>query len=218
MQMRPVLCYITDRKAFSGDESGRDGALLDKIAEAARAGIDFVQLREKDFSGRELENLAHAALQAIHRNTPPCGRSRTRLLINSRADVALAIGADGVHLPADDLPPAEVRGIWEHAGRHGRPVISVSCHSLVEVQNAAHAGVDYALFAPVFEKKDAPGVPAAGLERLRAACRAAVPVLALGGVTAANAHACLEAGAAGIAGIRMFQENPVANLLRELGA
>jgi thiamine-phosphate pyrophosphorylase len=218
MQMRPVLCYITDRKALSGEESAREGALLDKIAEAARAGIDFIQLREKDFSGRELEKLARAALQAIQRNAPPGGRLRPRLLINSRADVALAIGADGVHLPSHDLSPAEVRGIWEYAAGKARPVISVSCHSLDEVQNAAQAGVDFAVFAPVFEKKDAPGVPATGLERLRAACRVPVPVLALGGVTAANAHACLEVGAAGIAGIRMFQENPVADLLRDLSA
>jgi thiamine-phosphate pyrophosphorylase len=212
MQTRPVLCYVTDRQSLRGGES----ALLDKLGEAARAGVDFVQLREKDLGGRALENLALAARDAIRRNSPRDGESQTKLLVNARVDVALAVGADGVHLPSRDLSVAEVRAIWKHARPGTSPMISAACHTVVEVRTAAEADLDFTLFAPVFAKKDAAGVAVAGLEILREACRATVPVLALGGVTLANARACLQAGAAGIAGIRLFQDQDIATVVREL--
>lgn len=213
-----LLYYITDRKAFPGDEPTRRRRLLDKIAEAARAHVDYVQLREKDLSTGDLESLAREAMQIIHSQ-----ELATALLINSRADVALAVNAAGVHLTANDLSPEEVRAIWQ--GRFGRgrlarelpsPVISVSCHSPQGVSKAAANQASLAIFAPVFEKKDAFGVTPAGLEKLRQACREKIPVLALGGVTLQNARSCLEAGAAGIAAIRLFQENDIATIVREL--
>jgi len=228
-----VLCYITDRKAFPGDECARRRRLLEKIAEAARAGVDYIQLREKDLPTRQLESLARETVSAIrgnaHLRTGNRGL-RTFLLINSRTDVALAVGADGVHLPADDISPAEVQSVWKWgAGARSTgsspaatgekaltPIIGVSCHSAGEVAQAAAHGADFALFAPVFEKKDAPGARPAGLAAVREACRARISVLALGGVTLENAAACLEAGAAGVAAIRLFQGNDIAEVVRRL--
>ncbi|MGA8491406.1 MAG: thiamine phosphate synthase [Terriglobales bacterium] len=203
-----LLLYITDRTQFAGDEKARRRALLAKMAEAARCGIDFIQLREKDLAARDLESLARLGTENL--------QLTTGFLINSRSDVALACGADGVHLPAGDLPPSEVRNIWAKAGRTTRPLISVSCHSPDEVARAASEGADFAVFAPVFEKRDAPRASPAGLAGLREACRNKIRVLALGGVTLANARACLEAGAAGVAAIRLFQENEIAEVVRGL--
>jgi thiamine-phosphate pyrophosphorylase len=208
-----LLLYITDRKQFRGNENARQSALLAKIAEAAFCGVDFIQLREKDLPTRDLETLARAARLGTENREPP-----TALLINSRSDVALACGADGVHLPADDLSPSEVRKIWAKAGHATRPLITVSCHSADEVARAASDGADFALFAPVFEKKDAPHVSPAGFDQLREVCRQRIPVLALGGVTLENARACVDAGAAGIAAIRLFQENNIADVVRLLKA
>src|ERR671922_1187851 len=156
--MRCRLYYITDRKQFSGDESSQRQRLLEKISEAARCGLDFIQLREKDLSGRELESLAREASKAIRLETGST-KLETRFLINSRTDVALAIGADGVHLPGNDISPQEVRTIWKKcgAGAFERKVISVSCHSEQDVLRAAAGQADLAIFAPVFEKKEAPG-------------------------------------------------------------
>jgi thiamine-phosphate pyrophosphorylase len=205
------LLYITDRKQFPGDEKARERALLAKIAEATRCGVDFIQLREKDLSARDLETLARAARLAIESR-----EQKTALLINSRSDIALACGAAGVHLPANDLSPSVVRKIWAKAGHPTRPLITISCHSADDVARAASEGADFAVFAPVFGKKDAPHTSPAGLDGLREACRQKIPVLALGGVTLANGRACLEAGATGIAAIRLFQENDIADVVRQL--
>jgi thiamine-phosphate pyrophosphorylase len=192
--------------------------LLGKIGEAARAGVDYIQLREKDLSTRELEALSGRALRRIHQLKAVSSGLGTHLLINSRTDVSLASGANGVHLPADDLNPMEIRRLWKQfrAGEPGTVTISVSCHSLEEVARAEASGADLAIFAPVFEKKDAPGSRPAGLDALRQACKARIPVLALGGVTLENAPACLDAGAIGIAGIRLFQENEIAQVVTRL--
>lgn len=206
-----LLLYITDRKQFPGDEKARERALLAKIAEATRCGVDFIQLREKDLSARDLETLARAARLAIESR-----EQKTALLINSRSDIALACGAAGVHLPANDLSPSVVRKIWAKAGHPTRPLITISCHSADDVARAASEGADFAVFAPVFGKKDAPHTSPAGLDGLREACRQKIPVLALGGVTLANGRACLEAGATGIAAIRLFQENDIADVVRQL--
>lgn len=215
-----LLYYITDRTSFPGNEPSRRRRLLEKIAEAARAGVDYIQLREKDLPTRDLESLAQEAVHVIREALPTDHRPlATALLINSRSDVALAVQADGVHLRAADISPEEVKSVWKcGAGAPARansphdPVIGVSCHSPAEVNKAA-ASATFAVFAPVFEKKDA---PPAGLKLLREACQANIPVLALGGITLANAHSCLEAGAAGIAAIRLFQENDIAEVADRL--
>jgi thiamine-phosphate pyrophosphorylase len=207
-----LLYYITDRTQFPGDEAARRRSQLEKIREAAACGIDYVQLREKDLPARELERLARKARQAIQQNRV----RNTRLLINSRTDVALAVGADGVHLRSDDISVTEARQIWQASC--GQLLVGVSCHSEDNVAAAASTGASFAVFAPVFEKKDAPAVQSAGLEGLRQACKHKIPVLALGGVTVENARACLEAGAAGIAAIRLFQENDIRQVVAQLRA
>ena len=214
-----TLYYITDRSQFPGNEAARRQLLLQRISEAARAGIDYIQLREKDMPARELEELAQQAIRILEdeRLRTANRDMRTALLINSRTDVALAVGAQGVHLRSDDIRPADVRRM-RSAGSHApvRLTISQSCHHPNDVQQAAREGANLALFAPVFEKKDDPSAKPAGLEALRRACQYNIPVLALGGITLTNAAACLEAGAAGIAAIRLFQENDIAELARRL--
>jgi thiamine-phosphate pyrophosphorylase len=208
-----LLFYITDRTQFPGDENARQRTLLAKIAEATRCGVDFIQLREKDLSSRELETLTRAALRVVGENSR---EPVSRLLINSRSDLAIACGAAGVHLRSDDISPLEVREIWAQAGPSARGLISVSCHSAAEVARAACEGADFAVFAPVFGKKDVAQTCAAGLDALRETCRHKIRVLALGGITLNNARACLDAGAAGIAAIRLFQENDIAEVVRHL--
>ena len=214
MQHRPLLYYITDRRGFAGTESARRASLLSKISDAAKAGVDYIQLREKDLPARELEKLSRDAVRLIRE-----ANSTTALLINSRTDVALAAGADGVHLRSQDVTPQEVREIWAKSLKPDAktPLIGVSCHSLADVTRAVANAASFAVFAPIFEKKDAPqSRPPAGLEKLREACREKIPVLALGGVTLDNARMCLQAGAAGVAGIRLFQDTDVAELVRRL--
>jgi thiamine-phosphate pyrophosphorylase len=212
-----LLYYITDRSAFPGDESARRVRLLQKITEAARAQIDFIQLREKDLSTRELESLAREAVSILTQLRTESRELRTKLLINSRTDVALATRADGVHLRSDDISTRQIRNIWNEAACgesvKGAPVIGLSCHTSQEVKQAKDDGADFAVFGPVFEKK---GASPAGLENLRNACAAGFPVLALGGITLDNAEACLEAGAAGIAAIRLFQENNISEIVHKL--
>jgi thiamine-phosphate pyrophosphorylase len=204
-----LLYYITDRTQFPGNEGERRVRLLEKIAQAASCGVGFVQLREKDLPARELEYLARAAREKI-------GSSGTRLLINSRTDIALATTADGVHLRSKDLSPAEVRRIWRLAERNTDPIVAVSCHTEAEVAAAKEKGADFVVFGPVFEKKESSEARANGLEQLRVACGQGIPILALGGVTLENARVCVEAGAAGVAGIRLFQEGDLVNAVKAL--
>jgi thiamine-phosphate pyrophosphorylase len=206
-----LLYYITDRSQFPGDEISRWRLLLDKIGEAVDCGVDLVQLREKDLSTCRLEGGAREAVGRVRQR--PGGK--TRLLINSRSDVALACGADGVHLRSDDVSAREARLIWPGVPAQQPPVIGVSCHSPAEVEHARVAGADFVVLGPVFEKKNA-SAAGLGLPALRRACESPIPVLALGGVTLENARACVDAGAAGVAAIRLFQENDIAEVARRL--
>jgi thiamine-phosphate pyrophosphorylase len=206
------LYYITDRRQFAGDRREQEDRLLAKIAECAAAGVEYIQLREKDLETRALEDLAHKAMAAI-------GGSRTQLLINSRTDVALACGAPGVHLPSSDLSASEVRSIFARAGRSD-PVIGASTHSVAEVACAESHGASFAVFGPVFEKSGSASTD--GLEQLRRIChrkdaaQPPMPVWALGGISLENAQQCLAAGAAGIAAIRLFQQNDVQEIVKKL--
>ncbi|HUX65906.1 MAG TPA: thiamine phosphate synthase [Terriglobales bacterium] len=191
MTRRPLLYAIT---------AGLGPAGLPALQAAAHAGVDLIQIREKLLSTREL--LAFCA-QARAAASP----SHARLLLNGRFDLALAAGLDGVHLPADGLPPARVRPLVPPGF-----LIGLSCHSPAEVAAAAAPdGPDFCVLGPVFPtpSKLALGPPL-GLEALAQAARHPVPVLALGGITLVNAHACLAHGAAGLAAIRLFQHHPAA--------
>jgi thiamine-phosphate pyrophosphorylase len=236
---------ITDRLRLAPDEPSR---LLTLASTWAATGIDYIQLREKDLSAAALATLARDLLAVLRAHTPP-DRPTPKLLINSRADIALATRADGVHLTSapGSLTPAQVRALYA-AAHLPEPTISLSCHTLDDIAVAVDparvatpgpaSNPTLILFGPVFEKtlptssllssrtlsdpEPAEGesrgqgsaflsaitaaLPGTGLDLLRRACRGAapVPVLALGGVTAQNTPACVAAGAAGIAAIRLF--------------
>ncbi len=217
-----LLYYITDRTQLADSEASRRRRLLDKIVEASQADVDFVQLRERDLTVRELESLAGEAV-ALLRGTD------TKLLINSRVDVAIAAGGHGVHLRSNDIAASEARAIWAKATGRTDCVIGVSCHSSKDVLSAEGHGADFAVYGPVFGKQGSTEPPV-GMESLRTIAQRGVspdkkveagqslgmPLLALGGVTVENARACVEAGAAGIAGIRLFQDGKIAELVKRL--
>jgi thiamine-phosphate pyrophosphorylase len=182
--------YITDRRAAGGV-----APLLGHIGRALAGGVDLIQIREKDLAARELCDLVRSVLALANPHS-------ARILVNSRVDIALACGAHGVHLPSHSLAPRAWRAIVPAGFR-----IGVSTHSLEDVLAAEDEGADFTVFGPVFypASKGEYGDPV-GIGRLREAARAVrIPVLALGGVTAENAQECLDAGAAGVAGISMFQ-------------
>jgi thiamine-phosphate pyrophosphorylase len=199
-----VLRYaITDRTLFSGDESQRQAKLVEQAALWARSGVDLIQLREKDLAPADLVELTKRMLVAIAQEA-----SATRLILNASLSIAAEVQAHGVHLSTHSpLRPFDVRRRYEKFHLPS-PVVTVSCHTLAEVQIARRNHADAILFAPVFGKTVRGEIvtPPAGLDVLHQACLAAapVPVYALGGVTAENTQQCLAAGAAGIAGIRLF--------------
>jgi len=203
-----MLCYITDRQGLGGSP------LLTAIQPAIDSGIDLIQIREKDLETRPLLELARAAV-ALARG------SGSLVVVNDRLDVALATSAHGVHLGGRSMTAEAVRtavppDFW----------IGVSCHSAEDVWAAEKAGAGYALLGPIFEttSKRIYGPPL-GLNVLERAARGVrrMPVLALGGITVERAAECMAAGAAGIAGISIFQQcaslrERVRALRRELAA
>jgi thiamine-phosphate pyrophosphorylase len=184
---------------------GRSGApgdaLVARVAAAARAGVDLVQVREKALSDRALLAVV-SAVRAALAATP------TRVLVNGRADVALAAGAHGVQLPEEGLPVAEVKRAFPSL------TVGASCHSVDAVRRAAGEGADFVLLGPVFATPGKEG-RALGLAVLAAAPAApAVPVHAIGGVTPARVTALRAAGARGGAAIRPFLEGPADAIIR----
>jgi thiamine-phosphate pyrophosphorylase len=202
-----LLCYVTDRHGLSEAEVGpaRETLLL-KIEAAAAAGVDWIQVREKDLSARDCGLLTRDTLQRAA-NSPASNGAPTRILVNDRLDIALSERAGGVHLGENSLPLPDAKRLRNARAQSQDFLIGVSCHSLEAARSAASGGADYLFFGPVFAtpSKAAFGAPQ-GLERLAEVCRAvSIPVLAIGGITLTNAPACLAAGASGIAAIRLFQ-------------
>ena len=199
---RPALCYVTNRREFTGDAVTATKRLLEKIESAAKSGVDWIQIREKDLSGRELAGLVTCARQSAG--------SASKLLVNDRLDVAWACGADGVHLGENALPVSEARRFTGQQYKNRAFLVGASVHSLASAQQAEADGADYLIFGPVFAtpSKAGFGTPQ-GLEKLQVICRRVeIPVLAIGGITLENAQKCLTSGARGIAAIRLFQEAP----------
>jgi thiamine-phosphate pyrophosphorylase len=197
----PITCLITTgATSSSATPAGAEfRAVLALVERAVAARVTLVQLREKNLSARVLCELAARAARLAR-------GSATRVLVNDRADVARAAGCDGVQLTTRSLEPAVVRRAFG-----ADFIIGVSAHTLSEARAARDGGADFALLGPVFDtpSKRAYGPPL-GLEALREAARALSPfaLVALGGVTLENARACLDAGARGVAAIRLFADAP----------
>ena len=209
---KPILCYITDRLSPSApSQTDLMDPLLDKIELLAAAGIDWIQLREKDLSGKQSASLTREALRRVSKQAGQ-SKSATRIIVNDRLDVALAEQAGGVHLGENSLPVEEAKRLVQSSPAaqtlaHNF-LVGVSCHSLEAAKSAAAAGADYLFFGPIFAtpSKAAYGAPQ-GLDRLAAVCSSVnIPVLAIGGITLANVSSCLSAGASGLAAIRLFQD------------
>jgi len=206
---RPILCYVTDRRSLPlATSADAHDLLFDSVERAAAAGADWIQLREKDYSGKEWEELVRESVRRIAR-----AKAATRIFVNDRLDVALACGAGGIHLSENGIPVAEACRLsddfFSAQGRQRDFLVGVSCHSLGAALGAARAGADYIYFSPIFfTPSKANYGPPQGLERLAIVCKAVpIPVLAIGGITAENAPDCFQAGAAGVAAIRMFQDS-----------
>jgi len=184
---------------------------LQKIEKATQAGADWIQIREKDLSGRELAELAE---KAIFR-----AGGGSAVLVNDRLDVACATGAAGVHLSEHSLAPYDAKKLVSQCGAREEFIVGVSTHSLEGAVEAERAGADYVIFGPVYAtpSKASFGQPQ-GVARLEEVCnRLTIPVLAIGGITLEHARDCLAAGAAGIAAIRLFQDAANLNdLVKEL--
>jgi thiamine-phosphate pyrophosphorylase len=206
----PILCYVTDRKGLASADDNHIEALLKRVAIAAAAGVDWIQIREKDLSGKELSSFIGAAVAQTKQINERDG-TLTRIIVNERLDVALSEDSGGVHLGERSLPVQDVRD-WlaarsDVAGRD-KFLVGVSCHSVHAAVKAARAGADYIFFGPVFAtaSKAQFGAPQ-GVERLAEVCSSVtVPVLAIGGISVDNASDCFATGAAGIAAIRLFQD------------
>ncbi len=163
---------------------------LDVAARAASDGVEMIQIRAKELAARELASLVRTVLRIA---------PRSQVLVNTRTDIALACGAHGVHLPAGSMSPETIRRIAP-AGF----LIGVSCHTIAELRAAESEGADFAVYGPVFPSVTKSLAPI-GIKAFReAAASVRLPIYALGGVTSENAQQCVEAGAAGIAGISLF--------------
>jgi thiamine-phosphate pyrophosphorylase len=174
-----IRYYVTDR---------RQADVLARAARAVEQGVDMIQVREKDLEAKELFEL-------VCRIRDLAAGTKTRILVNDRVDVAIAARIDGVHLPSHGLPAERVRPLVK--------ILGVSTHSAEEAVAAETAGADFVVFGPIF---DTPGKTAIGLEPLqRVVAAVRIPVIAIGGITSETTDAVLAAGAAGVAGIRLFQ-------------
>ncbi len=186
---RPLFYYITDRRKLAGM------SLVDCMRRAIRWGADFIQIREKDLPDRELFELTCKAVRLVQ-------GTRCRIIVNGRADIALAAGAHGLHLPSTGLRIEDL-----HSSLVQNLIVGASAHSMLEARRAAERGAHYILLGPVYptESKLSYGPPL-GLARLRRVCKAVpIPVLALGGIQPELVTPALAAGAAGVAGISLFQ-------------
>ncbi|MHB8527245.1 MAG: thiamine phosphate synthase [Candidatus Acidiferrales bacterium] len=203
-----LLCYVTDRRLLEGEPSSSTTEdLLLRIGRAAAAGVDWIQIREKDLPAHELLELTRGAIATVQSKATADPRV-VRVLVNDRLDVALAAGAAGVHLGGGSIPVGNVVP-WIRAGNAPKDfLVGASCHEIFDAIEAEGAGANYIFFGPVYEtpSKISFGAPR-GVDKLAEVCRRVrIPVLAIGGMNEENAAACRRAGAAGVAAIRLFQQ------------
>ena len=192
--MSGIVYLITPGEATATDFNASRDAILQTVEYAVNLGVDMIQIREKQLPARLLFELTRDVVEAAR-------GSETKILVNDRFDIAMAAGADGVHLTSVSMPTEAVRAMTPK-----EVVIGVSTHSLASAEAAKNAGAQFVVLGPVFETpgKDTP----LGLEQFRAACEtlSSFPVIALGGINLENAESAMEAGAAGVAGIGAFNE------------
>jgi thiamine-phosphate pyrophosphorylase len=200
---RPIFCMVTDVPAHA------HGPLLSSVAAAAHAGVNLIQIRDHEATARALTELTRAALKAV-------AGTAARVVVNDRLDVALAAGASGVHLRSESMPASRVRAVTPPGFLVGQSV-----HSVAEADAADAAGAcDYLIFGTIFASTSKPaGHRSAGLEPLRSICaRVRTPVLAIGGVSLANASEIAQAGSAGIAAISLFRQGSADQISQAVGA
>jgi thiamine-phosphate diphosphorylase len=192
---------ITDRRRFAAED-----ALVQRIAAVAAAGVNLVQVRERDMEARDLSRLVARCVTAV-RNT------RTRILVNDRLDVALTSGAHGVHLRGDSMPASRARALAPIGFLIGRSV-----HTLAEAVIAhAEGGLDYLLFGAVFATASKPGQPPAGVQPLADVVGATpLPVLAVGGISSDTAPQLDGAGCSGFAAIGWFADGDEATVAERM--
>ena len=188
----PHICLITEGKATPQNFPAQSSYIIETIRAAIEDGVTMIQIREKAIEGRMLFDLVSRAIVLA-------ANSDTLVIVNDRADVAAAAGADGVHLPETGLPPSAVKRVFPNLA------VGVSTHSLDSAVAAAQGGGDFIFFGPVF---DTPGKGAAvGVEPLAVLCQVLTPpVIGLGGIDDQNCASVLDAGAAGIAAIRALND------------
>jgi len=221
---KPIFCYVTDRHALGADNS--IPSLLNRIDMAARAGVDWIQIREKDLPAREMLDLASqtVALATAAHNENATRNTRIivprvvvpRIIVNDRLDVALASGSAGVHLSGESAPVTDIVRWCQNGNAPADFLIGVSCHDLKGAFKAANGGASYLFWGPIFDtpSKRAFGPPQ-GTSKLAEVCEAiSIPVIAIGGVNEENCKQCFRAGAHGVAAIRFFQNAQESGALR----
>lgn len=193
---RPLWCFVTDRHRIAGGTERGSPGLVALVESAARAGVPLIQVRERDLEAGALATLVRACVRAV-------SGLGARILVNDRADVALACGAHGVHLRGDGVPTARVRRLAPPEFLIGRSV-----HTPAEAAAASGGGADYLIAGTVLPTASKPGASQyLGFEGLRSVASASsVPVLAIGGMTRASIADVGRAGAAGIAAVGLFCE------------
>jgi thiamine-phosphate pyrophosphorylase len=189
--VRAVLCLVTNRARYGGESR-----LVDAVGEAAAAGVHLVHVRERDLEAKALYMLVRRCVAAVE-------RTRTRILVNDRFDVAVAAGAHGVHLPSFGVPAPRIRAVAPPGFLIGRSVHAVEEATAI----GRDGGVDFLVFGTVFATTSKPGAQPAGADALRVvADSVAIPVLAIGGITTTRLRLVASTGAAGFAAIDLFAE------------
>ncbi len=194
---RPLIYLITDGTTAENYSENKT-KILNLIKIAVETKISLIQIREKQLSARMLFELASEAVKSTK-------NSATKLLINDRADIALAANADGVHLTSKSLSAAVIKLNFPK-----NFIVGVSTHTLETAVNARQQGADFVTFSPIYYSPHKGDLQ--GIEKLKEVCERlnSFPVIALGGIDAANVADVLKAGADGFAAIRFL--NNEANL------
>lgn len=192
-----LICLVTDRRRLAPNADGRNGCdrLVNLVGAASRAGVDLIQIRERDLEARDLSKLVEKCMVEVE-------GTGSRILVNDRTDVAVTAAADGVHLRSDSIDASSVRSLVPPGFVVGR-----SIHTAAEAVGVARQGsLDYLILGTIFPSPSkTPAHPLTSLDELRrASAGGSVPVLAIGGITLERAEEVVKAGAAGVAAIGLF--------------